>query len=157
MAQAILPQQGTAVSDLRTRRNAAPARPQGGGPAASVSPAFSSLVAQMVQRGKSDRPKTVEDLMAQLDDEERDFAEAPSRERFESYRKTVKQLCSMLLNRGYRLQGWEDKRKRRYEVIKIIDSRLAQLYTGLLRRNQDVVIALHLMGQIRGLIFDLKA
>lgn len=95
--------------------------------------------------------------MAQLDDEERDFADSPSRERFEAYRKTVKLLCSMLLNRGYRLHGWEDKRKRRYEVIKTIDSRLAQLYTGLLRRNQDVVIALHLMGQIRGLIFDLKA
>lgn len=156
MAQAILPQQGTAVSDLLTRQNAVPARPQaqGGGPA---SPAFSSLVSQIVQRGKSDRPKTVEDLMAQLDDEERDFADSPSRERFETYRKTVKLLCSMLLNRGYRLQGWEDKRKRRYEVIKTIDSRLAQLYTGLLRRNQDVVIALHLMGQIRGLIFDLQA
>ena len=95
--------------------------------------------------------------MAQLDDEERDFADSPSRERFEAYRKTVKLLCSMLLNRGYRLQGWEDKRKRRYEVIKTIDGRLAQLYTGLLRRNQDVVIALHLMGQIRGLIFDLQA
>lgn len=95
--------------------------------------------------------------MAQLDEEERDFAESPSRERFETYRRTVKQLCSLLIHRGYRLQGWEDKRKRRYEIIKIIDSRLAQLYSGLLRRNQDVVIALHLMGQIRGLIFDLQA
>jgi uncharacterized protein YaaR (DUF327 family) len=155
MPQAILPQQSAAVSDLHTRQQPAPARPQGA--AASTSPAFSSLVAQIVQRGKSDRPKTVEDLMAQLDDEERDFAESPSRERFETYRKTVKTLCSMLLNRGYRLQGWEDKRKRRYEVIRTIDSRLAQLYSGLLRRNQDVVIALHLMGQIRGLIFDLQA
>jgi uncharacterized protein YaaR (DUF327 family) len=41
--------------------------------------------------------------------------------------------------------------------VKTIDARLAQVYSGLLRRNQDVVIALHLMGQIRGLIFDLKA
>ena len=45
----------------------------------------------------------------------------------------------------------------RYEIVKTIDTRLAQLYSGLMRRNQDVVIALHLMGQIRGLIFDLKA
>jgi uncharacterized protein YaaR (DUF327 family) len=155
MPQAIQPHQGAAVSKLHTRQQSVPARPQAA--SASTSPAFASLVAQIVQRGKSDRKKTVEDLMAQLDEEERDFAESPSRERFETYRRTVKQLCSLLIHRGYRLQGWEDKRKRRYEIIKIIDSRLAQLYSGLLRRNQDVVIALHLMGQIRGLIFDLQA
>jgi uncharacterized protein YaaR (DUF327 family) len=153
MPQAIQPHQGAAVSKLHTRQQPGPARPQ----AAAASPAFASLVAQIVQRGKSDRPRTVEDWMAQLDEEEREFAESPSRERFETYRRTVKQLCSLLIHRGYRLQGWEDKRKRRYEIIKIIDSRLAQLYSGLLRRNQDVVIALHLMGQIRGLIFDLQA
>lgn len=95
--------------------------------------------------------------MAELDEEEREFANAPSKERFESYRKTVKALCALLVQRGYRLQGWEDKRKRRYEIVKTIDQRLAQLYSDLLRRNQDVVIALHLMGQIRGLIFDLQA
>jgi uncharacterized protein YaaR (DUF327 family) len=155
MPQAIQPHQGAAVSKLHTRQQPGPARSQAA--SASTSPAFASLVAQIVQRGKSDRKKTVEDLMAQLDEEERDFAESPSRERFETYRRTVKQLCSLLIHRGYRLQGWEDKRKRRYEIIKIIDSRLAQLYSGLLRRNQDVVIALHLMGQIRGLIFDLQA
>jgi uncharacterized protein YaaR (DUF327 family) len=155
MPQAIQPHQGAAVSELYTRQQPGTARPQAA--SASTSPAFAALVAQIVQRGESDRKKTVEDLMAQLDEEERDFAESPSRERFETYRRTVKQLCSLLIHRGYRLQGWEDKRKRRYEIIKIIDSRLAQLYSGLLRRNQDVVIALHLMGQIRGLIFDLQA
>ena len=126
-------------------------------PAAGGTPAFAAIVSQIVQRKAADKPKTVEDLMAQLDDDERDFADNPSRDRFETYRKTVKALCAMLINRGYRLQGWEDRRKRRYEVLKTIDGRLAQLYAGLLRRNQDVVIALHLMGQIRGLIFDLQA
>ncbi len=154
MAQ-VSAQQAVPAGDAYKYPAPAPARQQV--TARSSSPAFSSLVQQIVQRGKSERPKTIEDLMAQLDDEERDFAEAPSRARFEKYRKTVKLLCSMLLNRGYRLQGWEDRRKRRYEVIRTIDARLAQLYTGLLRRNQDVVIALHLMGQIRGLIFDLQA
>lgn len=135
----------------------APARGNALAQAPAKSAAFSTLVAQIVQRGKSDRSKTVEDLMAELDEEEREFANAPSKERFESYRKTVKALCALLVERGYRLQGWEDKCKRRYEIVKTIDARLAQLYTGLLRRNQDVVIALHLMGQIRGLIFDLQA
>lgn len=152
MAQ-VTAQQAVAVGDPYGRKT--PARTQA--QPASTPPAFSALVAQMVQRGKPDRQKSVEDLMEQLDGEERDFADSPSRERFDSYRKTVKLLCSLLLQRGYRLQGWEDRRRRRYEVIKTIDGRLAQLYTGLLRRNQDVVIALHLMGQIRGLIFDLQA
>lgn len=119
---------------------------------------FSSLVSQMITRSSgAAKRKDVEDLMAELDNDERDFAEEPSRDRFEAYRKTVKALMSMLVSRGYRLQGWEDKKRRRYEIVKVIDARLAQIYSGLLRRNQDVVIALHLMGQIRGLIFDLKA
>lgn len=118
---------------------------------------FSALVTQMLQKKPAAKQGGLEDLMAQLDEEEQSFAENPSRDRYESYRKAVKELCSMLLSRGYRLQGWEDKRQRRYEIVKTIDQRLAQLYTGLLRRNQDVVIALHLMGQIRGLIFDLRA
>lgn len=121
-------------------------------------PRFSALVTQILQRKPAaSTQNTLEDLMADLDDEERGFAEDPSKQRYESYRKAVKALCSMLLSRGYRLQGWEDKRKRRYEIVKTIDARLAQVYSGLLRRNQDVVIALHLMGQIRGLIFDLQA
>lgn len=121
-------------------------------------PRFSALVTQILQRKPAaNGQNSLEDLMADLDDEERGFAEDPSKQRYESYRKAVKALCSMLLSRGYRLQGWEDKRKRRYEIVKTIDARLAQVYSGLLRRNQDVVIALHLMGQIRGLIFDLQA
>lgn len=113
---------------------------------------------QIITRSQaSAKKKDVEDLMAELDNDERDFAEEPSRDRFEAYRKTVKALMSMLVSRGYRLQGWEDKKRRRYEIVKVIDARLAQIYSGLLRRNQDVIIALHLMGQIRGLIFDLKA
>jgi uncharacterized protein YaaR (DUF327 family) len=127
-------------------------------PADPGQPKFGALVTQILSRkSASDKTKTVEDMMAELDDDERDFAENPSRDRFETYRKTVKALVGMLVARGYRLQGWEDKKKRRYEIVKTIDARLAQLYSGLLRRNQDVVIALHLMGQIRGLVFDLQA
>lgn len=121
-------------------------------------PKFSALVSQILTRRQAAaKQKDVEDLMAELDNDERDFAEEPSRDRFEAYRKTVKALMSMLVSRGYRLQGWEDKKRRRYEIVKVIDARLAQIYSGLMRRNQDVIIALHLMGQIRGLIFDLKA
>lgn len=144
------------VADLANRPNlgtnqAAASAAQAG------QPKFSSLVTQILQRKSADKSQTLEDMMSELDDEERGFAEDPSKQRYESYRKAVKALCSMLLARGYRLQGWEDKKKRRYEIVKTIDARLAQVYSGLLRRNQDVVIALHLMGQIRGLIFDLQA
>lgn len=143
------------VGDLLSRT---PQSPQKSGTPEAGQAKFGALVNQILTRkGTSDRAKTVEDLMADLDTDERDFAENPSRDRFETYRKTVKALVSMLMARGYRLQGWEDKKKRRYEVVKTIDARLAQLYAGLLRRNQDVVIALHLMGQIRGLVFDLQA
>jgi len=119
---------------------------------------FSGMVSQILQKkGAAARGNSLEDLMANLDDDERDFADAPSRDRYEKYKQSVKMLCNLLIQRSYRLQGWEDKRQRRYEIIKTIDTHLAQLYTGLMRRNQDVVIALHLMGQIRGLIFDLRA
>jgi uncharacterized protein YaaR (DUF327 family) len=148
--------QRLSVGDLLTRPQASPKTPLAAAEPGQAK--FSSLVSNILSRkGTADKSKNVEDLMADLDTDEREFADNPSRDRFETYRKTVKMLVSMLVARGYRLQGWEDKKKRRYEVVKTIDARLAQLYSGLLRRNQDVVIALHLMGQIRGLIFDLQA
>lgn len=146
----------TNTSDLLSRLTAQGAKK----PATlqTADPKFSTLVSQILTRRQAAaKQKDVEDLMADLDNDERDFAEEPSRDRFEAYRKTVKALMSMLVSRGYRLQGWEDKKRRRYEIVKVIDARLAQIYSGLMRRNQDVIIALHLMGQIRGLIFDLKA
>lgn len=153
MQQVVSPR--LSVGDLMSRTPQAPQKPVTGEPGQAK---FGALVTQILSRkGTSDKAKTVEDMMAELDDDERDFAENPSRDRFETYRKTVKALVGMLVARGYRLQGWEDKKKRRYEIVKTIDARLAQLYSGLLRRNQDVVIALHLMGQIRGLVFDLQA
>lgn len=155
MPQAVGQSTGISVNDLLNRQGTPAARNNAALPASGQ--AFSSLVSQIMQRKPVARGNTFEDLMADLDDQEREFAENPSRDRFEEYKKTVKALCSMLLQRGYRLQGWEDRRKKRYEVVRTIDARLAQLYSGLLRRNQDVVIALHLMGQIRGLIFDLQA
>jgi uncharacterized protein YaaR (DUF327 family) len=149
------PESRPRVGDLLGR---SPSTAQKQPPAEAGQAGFSSLVTQILTRkGTSDKTKNVEDLMADLDNDERDFADNPSRDRFETYRKTVKMLVNLLVARGYRLQGWEDKKKRRYEVVKTIDARLAQLYSSLLRRNQDVVIALHLMGQIRGLIFDLQA
>ncbi|HRP70988.1 MAG TPA: DUF327 family protein [Turneriella sp.] len=127
---------------------------QGASPA---SVAFSSLVAQVLQRKESAQAKSFDELLADLTEEENDFTENPSREKFESYRKAVKALMDMLGKRSYRLHNWEDKRRRRYEIVKVIDAHLAALYSSLMRRNQDVVITLHLMGQIRGLIFDLQA
>lgn len=159
MQQVQAPQLRPTTGDLSQRVGAqnAPSTEKNAA-AASGNAGFSSMVSQILQKkGSAVRGNSVEDLMADLDDDERDFAHAPSRDRYEKYKQTVKLLCNLLIQRSYRLQGWEDKRQRRYEIIKTIDTRLAQLYTGLMRRNQDVVIALHLMGQIRGLIFDLKA
>jgi uncharacterized protein YaaR (DUF327 family) len=147
-----------ATGDLAQRAGIAPAHVTEKNGAAAAQAGFSGMVSQILQKKTAtQRGNSLEDLMANLDDDERDFADAPSRDRYEKYKQTVKLLCNMLIQRSYRLQGWEDKRQRRYEIIKTIDTRLAQLYTGLMRRNQDVVIALHLMGQIRGLIFDLRA
>jgi uncharacterized protein YaaR (DUF327 family) len=159
MQQVQAPQLRPTTGDLTHRVGTqTPAQTGQNAAAASGNTGFSSMVSQILQKkGSADRGNTVEDLMADLDDDERDFADAPSRDRYEKYKQTVKLLCKLLIERSYRLQGWEDKRQRRYEIIKTIDARFAQLYTGLMRRNQDVVIALHLMGQIRGLIFDLKA
>ncbi|AFM14481.1 YaaR family protein [Turneriella parva] len=147
-----------ATGDLAQRAGISHAQAGEKNSAAAAQSGFSGMVSQILQKKTAtQRGSTLEDLMANLDNDERDFADAPSRDRYEKYKQTVKLLCNMLIQRSYRLQGWEDKRQRRYEIIKTIDTRLAQLYSGLMRRNQDVVIALHLMGQIRGLIFDLRA
>lgn len=143
------------LNDGFMRSGATPTKPAAEG--RGVAATFSHIMAQMVESRSGSKKKSFEDLMQELQSEEDEFAAMPSPTKFESYRKTVRALCDLLLQKGYRLHGWEDRKQRRYEIIKTIDSNLAELYTGLLRRNQDVVIALHLMGQIRGLIFDLQA
>jgi len=143
------------VSDLVSRLANAPARQAPQAPIGQVK--FSSLVTQIIARQPASRKNDLEELMADLDSAERDFADEPSRDRYDSYKKAVKALCGLLISRSYRLHGYEDRKQRRYETLRVIDAALAELYSGLVRRNQDVIIALHLMGEIRGLIFDLKA
>ena len=60
-------------------------------------PRFSALVTQILQRNPAaNGQNSLEDLMADLDDEERGFAEDPSKQRYESYRKAVKALLERI-------------------------------------------------------------
>jgi len=122
-----------------------------------------TLFAQFLQQAtKSEtsgikKEKQFEALMADLDAHEEQFSDQPTRENFEHYRKTVRALCEMILQRAYRLQSWSDKKNRYYEIVKIIQSDLSQIYGSLLHRNQNVIISLHLMGEIRGLLLEAQA
>ena len=122
-----------------------------------------ALFAQFLQQvtksesGEVKKEKQFETLMADLHSHEEQFGDQPTRENFEHYRKTVRALCEMILQRAYRLQSWSDKKNRYYEIVKIIQGDLSEIYSSLLHRNQNVIISLHLMGEIRGLLLEAQA
>ncbi len=132
-------------------------------PPAGATTAKPGLFAEMLALSKSTevRRKTktpreqLDDLLADLDAAEQRFATSPDRREFEQYRATIRKLTSFLLQNGHKFQQLQSKQGTKvHEIVRIIDQKMSQLLHNFLRRRNDVVIALHVMGEIRGLVVD---
>lgn len=131
--------------------------------ATGATTAVPGLFAEMLALGKSAeiRRKTrtpreeLDDLLADLGDAEQRFASSPDRREFEQYRATIRKLTSFLLQNGHKFQHLQNRNSTKvHEIVRIIDQKMSQLLQNFLRRRNDVVIALHVMGEIRGLVVD---
>ena len=93
-------------------------------------------------------------LLKQLEHHEQDLQEMPSHGNFFAYKNQVRALTNQILKEGYRLKSFKDRNDRNFEVVQIIDKKLADIYSALLRRNPEVRFILRTMGEIRGLLLD---
>lgn len=106
----------------------------------------------------SDSIHDAEDLdrwLEKLEEYEQNLAERPTRYDFNRYRDHVRKIARYALDHAYKHEFIRDKKQREYEVIRVINKDLEEIYLTLLRRNTGTVVALHLMGEIRGIILDL--
>lgn len=93
-------------------------------------------------------------LEHELNEHEELLAQMPLLENFQKYKTAVRKMLDHILQYGVRLRSYEDRKKKHYEYVQIIDSKLGQLLQCLTRRRTDTVIALHLMGEIRGILVN---
>ena len=104
-----------------------------------------------------DERSHLEDLMENLESYEENLLNMPDVNNFNAYRDQVKKIVKKILDDGFLYKSFKDRHQRRYEFVKIIDNKLNELLTNITRRNKEIVVMLHLMGQIKGLILDVSA
>lgn len=116
---------------------------------------FSSLLSAVTKTAeKPSREDEYDQLESELDEHESLLAQTPTPENFFLYKKTVRKMLDHILNHGIKLRAFEDRKKRHYEYVQVIDMKLRSLLETLTRRRTDTVIALHLMGEIRGILVN---
>ncbi|MDW8307549.1 MAG: DUF327 family protein [Leptospiraceae bacterium] len=116
---------------------------------------FLQMVSSSLKLQPSSPPSwDVEEELHDLEVLEEEFAKTGGFLEFQRYRKKVREIMAYLLERAYRIEETSTKTQKICQVVRIVDEKLRQIQQNLLHRRQDVVVALHLMGQIRGLLVD---
>ncbi|MDH5720921.1 MAG: YaaR family protein [Spirochaetia bacterium] len=110
-----------------------------------------------VSRPLSKENYRLEDMIEELEIYEEKLLSLPDIENFNSYKNHVKEIARKIVDKAFLYKSFRDKKQKRYEFIKVIDENLNDLLKTITRRNKEVVIMLHLMGQIKGLILDVSA
>jgi uncharacterized protein YaaR (DUF327 family) len=102
----------------------------------------------------------IDELMTDLQDQEKRFLDSQSLYELERYRILVKKILRMILEQGFESQKLEptsrEKRSGRAEkiIIKKIDENLVEL-SRMITVKSDAFGLMKKIGEIRGLIFDL--
>lgn len=96
----------------------------------------------------------LEEELCELEKRETEFAQSGGFAEFLRYREKVKEIMDALLKKAYAVEELSTKKQKICQVVRIVDEKLKHLQQTLINRRQDIVIALHLMGQIRGLLVD---
>jgi len=103
---------------------------------------------------------TIEELMTDLQDQEKKFLDSQSLYELEKYKALIKKILKMILENGFESRKLDltnrEKRMGRAEktVIDKIDENLIKL-AQMITRSSDAFDLLKTIEEIRGLIFDL--
>lgn len=80
----------------------------------------------------------------------------PSRENYAEYRNYIKMISNKLVKNAFKLSTVKDMRKKEYNFIKIIDDNLKQLYNTIMQKTDNREKIISLIGNIKGIILDMK-
>ncbi|RME89013.1 MAG: DUF327 family protein [Candidatus Hydrogenedentota bacterium] len=135
---------------------------QVGNPAASA--IFTSLLQKKrkkeeistISEIKLNRQK-IDALWLELDKAEEHLASNPTYTNFLKYQAVVRAIGQWIMKKAFKQRTYVAKDKQALEFIEVINEDLASLLHEITRRNIDVLIALKLMGRIKGLLLDASA
>ncbi|MDH5717758.1 MAG: DUF327 family protein [Spirochaetia bacterium] len=103
---------------------------------------------------KNTENKNIEEMLTKLEEYEEKLINTPDIANFQRYKNYIKKVADFALEQGFTLKSFKDRTNKKYEFITVVDSKLQEILINITRRNKDVSIMLHIMGQIRGLILD---
>jgi len=137
--------------DEKARRKTAPKS----GMLSSRPSAFASELASSIS---FDFEGPVEQLMADLKEQEREFLDKQSHYELEKYKALVKKILKIIIDEG--LQTTSLKKKRRdmadYTIVNEINAKLTDMTAAVIKSNRAFNL-LKTIEEIRGLILDLAS
>jgi len=87
---------------------------------------------------------------------EQQFTNRPGYEQFIEYRDAIRQLCSFISLQAFKLSIRRDRNQDTFETVKVINEKLALLYRRVITPEPEISFLIRTMGQVRGLVLDLK-
>jgi len=121
---------------------------------------ISKFTAELDNRISIEFNGTIEELMTDLQDQEKKFLDSQSLYELEKYKALIKKILKMILENGFESRKLDltsrEKRMGKAEktVIDKIDENLIKL-SQMITRSSDAFDLLKTIEEIRGLIFDL--
>ncbi len=121
---------------------------------------ISSFTTELDSRISIDFHGSIEELMTDLQDQEKRFLDSQSLYELEKYKALIKKILKMILEKGFESRTLDltsrEKRMGKVEktVIDKIDENLVKL-AQMITRSSDAFDLLKTIEEIRGLIFDL--
>jgi uncharacterized protein YaaR (DUF327 family) len=128
---------------------------------------FGSLLNPKIVRKRSvsdiddpdEESKPLENLLDEVYEEGENLKNSPTFANIKSYKKSVKRFLDYIVKNAVKLEekisGANILKRKRFTLIEIVDKKLENLVTEVLRSQKDQVMILKKVDEINGLLVDL--
>lgn len=96
-------------------------------------------------------------ILNELNEIENRLIDNPNSSNFFEFQSFIKEVSGKLINKAFKLVHFNDSKKKQYEYVRIIDEKLKELYSQILKKDGNKTKISIIMGNIRGIILDLSA
>lgn len=120
----------------------------------SVGGPAKSFVSQLHETIAYERDGTIDDLLADLGEQEKRFLDLQSLQELNSYKAIVQKILRIVQKESFRPVKLKAGRKNVEFLVQEIDTRLLEITTAI-TRNSKAFNFLKTIDEIRGLVFDL--
>ncbi|MDH4199068.1 MAG: YaaR family protein [Spirochaetia bacterium] len=117
---------------------------------------FADQINEAIEVSKSPELFDFDFFMDNLEDIENKFIENPDSANFFEYKTYLKTVAGKIIQNAYKKISLKDSKKKQYEIVKVIDKNLDELYQLIMQKSANKQKISIIMGNIKGLILDLS-